>query len=146
MSTSGHRCKSRVWKQRKSQCTKSNLQEWTMHCCGQKRNLMSCTSLRCRPEAKRSIRGEYENISPCPRRSYQLVLRSFLSIPKGWFPLSRNFYVRTFVKFTFANKIEAMYERSHVSVKVELRSTSRLSSTLYILPPFYLRDYRIYVR
>ena len=34
---------------------------------------------------------------------------------KGWFPLSRNLYVRTWVKFTFANKIEAMYERSHVS-------------------------------
>ena len=32
----------------------------------------------------------------------------------------------------FANKIEAMYERSHVSVKVESRSTSRLISTIYI--------------
>ena len=30
------------------------------------------------------------------------------------------------VKFTFANKIETMSERSHVSVKVESRSTSRL--------------------
>ena len=29
-----------------------------------------------------------------------------------------NFYVQTCVKFTFANKIEAMYEGSHVSVKV----------------------------
>ena len=54
--------------------------------------------------------------------------------------MSRNFYVRTCVKFTFANKIDAMYERSHVSVKVEPRSTSRLISTLYILPLFYLRD------
>ena len=33
-----------------------------------------------------------------------------------------------------------MYVRSHVSVKVEPRSTSRLISTLYILPLFYLRD------
>ena len=47
-------------------------------------------------------------------------------------PLSRKFYVRSCVKFTFANKIEAMYERSHVSVKVEPRSTSRLISTRVI--------------
>ena len=60
--------------------------------------------------------------------------------PKGSFPVSRNFYARTCVKFTFANKIEAMPERSHVSVKVEPRSTSRLSSALFILPLFYLRD------
>ena len=32
-----------------------------------------------------------------------------------------------------------MYERSQVSVKVAPRSTSRLISTLYILPLFYLR-------
>ena len=49
-----------------------------------------------------------------------------------------NFYVHTCVKFTFANKIEAMYERSFVSVKVEARSTSRLSSAPFILPLFYL--------
>ena len=55
--------------------------------------------------------------------------------------MSRNFYVRTCVKFTFANKIEAMHERSLVSVKVEPRSTSRLSSALFILPLFYLSDY-----
>ena len=60
--------------------------------------------------------------------------------PKGLFPVSRKFYARTCVKFTFANKIEAMPERSHVSVKVEPRSTSRLSSALFILPLFYLRD------
>ena len=46
--------------------------------------------------------------------------------------MSRNFYVRTCVKFTFANKIEAMHERSLVSVKVEPRSTSRLSSARFI--------------
>ena len=54
--------------------------------------------------------------------------------PKGWFPLPRNFYVRTCVKFTFANKMKAMHERSLESVKVEPRSTSRLSSALQ----FYL--------
>ena len=59
---------------------------------------------------------------------------------KGLFPVSRNVYVRTCEKFTFANKIEAMHERSLVSVKVEPRSTSRLSSARFILPLFYLRD------
>ena len=52
---------------------------------------------------------------------------------KGWFPPWRNFYVRTCVKFTFANKIEAMYERSHVSLKVanSLNFTFNLN-TLYL--------------
>ena len=54
--------------------------------------------------------------------------------------MSRNFHVRTCVKLTFANRIETMLEGSHVSVKVEPRSTSRLSSALFILPLFYLRD------
>ena len=57
---------------------------------------------------------------------------SFLQLPaKGGFLLSSNFYSRKCVKFTFANKIEAMYRTSHVNVKVEPRSNSRLSSTLY---------------
>ena len=47
--------------------------------------------------------------------------------------------MRTCVKVTFAYKIDAMHERSLVSVKVEPRSTSRLSSALFILPLFYLR-------
>ena len=51
-----------------------------------------------------------------------------------------NFYVLTCVKFKFANKTEAVYERSHVIIKVKPPSTSRLISTLYILPLFYLRD------
>ena len=60
---------------------------------------------------------------------------------KGWFPLSRDFFrAPTCVKFTFANKMEAKYERSHVSVKVEPRSSSRLISALFISPLFYLRD------
>ena len=36
-----------------------------------------------------------------------------------------------------------MRERPLVSVKVEPRSTSRLSSALFILPLFYLRDYNL---
>ena len=44
----------------------------------------------------------------------QLFVNSDLS--KGRFPLSRNFYVRTRV-----NKIEAMYEKGHVNLKLESR-------------------------
>ena len=40
---------------------------------------------------------------------------------------------------TQANKIEAMHERSLVRVKVKLPLTSRLISTVYIMPQFYLR-------
>ena len=53
---------------------------------------------------------------------------------------SRNFHVRTHVNFTRLNKIEAMYGKSGVNVKVEPCSTSRLSSALFILPLFYLHD------
>ena len=42
---------------------------------------------------------------------------------KGGFPLSRNFYVHTRVNFTRINKIDKMYGRSRVKVKVEPRST-----------------------
>ena len=59
------------------------------------------------------------------------------------FQLPRNFYVRTWVKFTFTNKIEAMHGRLLVSVKVEPSSTSRLISTLHILPLFYFRDWNL---
>ena len=38
---------------------------------------------------------------------------------KGEFPMSRNFYVRTYVKFSCVNKTEAMYERPRVNVKVD---------------------------
>ena len=38
---------------------------------------------------------------------------------KGGFPLSRNFYVLTQVNFTRVNKIETMYGRSRVNVRVE---------------------------
>ena len=58
----------------------------------------------------------------------------------GQFPLSGNFNVRTCAKLPLGNKIEAMHERSLASVKVEPRSTSRLSSALFILHLFYLRD------
>ena len=49
------------------------------------------------------------------------------------------------VKFTFPYYVEAMHERSLVSVKVEPRSTSRLNSALFILLLFY-DVIKIYVR
>ena len=49
--------------------------------------------------------------------------------------MPRNLYVRTCVKFTFANKIEAVHKWSLVSVKP--RSTSCLCSARFV---FYSRD------
>ena len=50
------------------------------------------------------------------------------------------------IKFTFANKIEAMHERSLVTVKVEPRcQLCRLSSALFILRLIYLRACGLYV-
>ena len=62
------------------------------------------------------------------------------STAKGLFPLSRNFSMRTHVDFTRANKIEAMYERPQVNVKVEPRSTFTLNLRVafHTLPLFYL--------
>ena len=50
------------------------------------------------------------------------------------------------VKFTFDNKIEAMHERSLVSIKVEPRSTSRLSSAFFIFFFLVILVMKIYVR
>ena len=44
-------------------------------------------------------------------------------VPKGGFLLSRDFHVRTQVNFTRLNKIEAMFRRSSIIVKVESRPT-----------------------
>ena len=54
---------------------------------------------------------------------------------KGGFPLSRNFHVRTQVNFTHVNKIEVMYDRTRVNVKVERGPTFGLVLNLnhYIL-------------
>ena len=41
--------------------------------------------------------------------------------------------------------MEAVHERSLVSVKVEPRSTSRLSSALFILPLFYFKVDRLQI-
>ena len=49
--------------------------------------------------------------------------------------MSRISYVRT-----CANKVEAMHGRSLVSVKVEPRPISRLSSALFYLASIYLPD------
>ena len=63
---------------------------------------------------------------------------------RGWFLVSCTFYLQTCIKLTFANKIEAMHERSLISVKVESRSTSHLSLALFILPIFFY-GIKIYV-
>ena len=53
---------------------------------------------------------------------------------------SRNFYVSTHVNFTRVNKVETMYGRSRVNVRVEPRSTFTLTRGLsYLLPLFHLR-------
>ena len=52
--------------------------------------------------------------------------------------MSRNFYLRTHVNFTRVNKIEAMYERSRLNIKVEspltitfTRDLSSIASVLF---------------
>ena len=72
---------------------------------------------------------------------FAVECRTVNSIFKGWFPVSRNFCLRTWVKFTFANKIEAVHERWLVTAKFKSRSTSRQRSALVILPLFYVSDY-----
>ena len=56
----------------------------------------------------------------------------------GGFPLSRNFYVRTRVKLTCVNKIEAMYERPRVNVEVEPRSTFTFTRDLSYIASLFL--------
>ena len=57
---------------------------------------------------------------------------------KGRFPVSRNIYVRTCVKFTFANETEALHERPLLSVKVEPRSTCRFKLSTFSLASILL--------
>ena len=47
---------------------------------------------------------------------FEVVLH-FINTLGMKYPLSRNFYVRTSVKFASANKIKAMYERSQVQLR-----------------------------
>ena len=49
---------------------------------------------------------------------------------KGGFPLSRNFYARSHLNFPLVNKIEAMYERSHVFTFP--RGLPYIASTLFM--------------
>ena len=54
--------------------------------------------------------------------------------------LSRNFYTRTHVNFTHVNKVEAIYGRSRVSVKVERGSTFTFTRGLsYIASISFMR-------
>ena len=54
--------------------------------------------------------------------------------------LSRNFYTRTHVNFTHVNKVEAIYGRSRVSVKVDRGSTFTFTRGLsYIASISFMR-------
>ena len=67
---------------------------------------------------------------------------SFLKGPKGGFPLSRNFYVRTHVNFTPVNTVRTMYGKSRVSVNVEQGSTFTFARDLpYIFSISFTRAY-----
>ena len=68
-----------------------------------------------------------------------------LFVNKGRFPVSRNFYLRTCIKFTFANKIEATHERSFVNVNIEPRSSPCLSSAV-LTCLYFIYVIKIYVR
>ena len=61
--------------------------------------------------------------------------------------MSRNFSLGTHVKFMLVNKIEAVYERPRVNVKVERGSTFTLTLDLpYIVSTLFTRVNKIYVR
>ena len=65
-----------------------------------------------------------------------------LNLSKGWFPLSRNFFVdsRNFNVWTRVNKIEAMYERTRLNVKLERGSTFTFTRDLpYIVSILFTR-------
>ena len=58
------------------------------------------------------------------------------------YPLSRNFYLRTCLKFAFAKKIAAMYERPHVQLcKCKSRNSLNLTfnlDTLYLTSSLFM--------
>ena len=58
---------------------------------------------------------------------------------KDRFPLSRKFHISTHVNFTRVSKIEAMYGRSRVNVKVERGQLLHLRVTFHTLPLAYSR-------
>ena len=62
------------------------------------------------------------------------VVLHFINTWDMKYSLSRNFYVRTCVKFAFANKIKAMYERPHVQLcKRKSRNSLNLTFNLNTL-------------
>ena len=62
--------------------------------------------------------------------------RILSTLSKGGFPSSRNFYVRTHVDFTRVNKIETMYQRPRVNVKVEPCLTFKFTRCLSYIVSF----------
>ena len=62
---------------------------------------------------------------------------------RGGFPLTLNLHVRTHANFTRVNKIEAMYGKSRVNVKVERGSTFFFSHVLASI--YFISASKIYV-
>ena len=59
--------------------------------------------------------------------------------PENTFHIRRKVDFHCRVIFTCVNKIEAMYERSRVNVKVNLAQLSRLRVAFHTLPLLHLR-------
>ena len=54
----------------------------------------------------------------------------------GWISTVKSFFERTRVKFSRVNKIEVMYDRPRVKVKLSEGSTLRLRATFHTLSYF----------
>lgn len=69
--------------------------------------------------------ANYPVISVTKKAFYLPQMMMSVTWLSGRFPLSHNSYVSTHIKFTHLNKIEAMYGRLCINVKVEPCSTFR---------------------
>ena len=112
---------------------------------------------------KESRKKQHENLPQCCQccwrairfllglRQYQRPLQrtnTFLdNFGLSWFEVSslrvdfhcREIFTCVRVKITCVNRMEAIYERSRVNLKVETCSSLLLRATSNTLPPFYLR-------
>ena len=89
---------------------------------------------------------QYLNFSSSLQPACPCFCREGTDSDKGGFPLSHNFYVRTHLNFTRVNKIETMYERSRVNVKVEPRSTFTIYAWPFIHYLYVIYARKFYVR
>ena len=83
--------------------------------------------------------ANYPVISVTKKAFYLPQMMMSVTWLSGRFPLSHNVYVCTHIKFTHLNKIEAMYGRLCINVKVEPCSTFRYLHKAFLTSPlFYL--------